>query len=66
MTIIAQDVYTTLGSRVGHPQTRQQEIDRVVRVLNADCVCVVTARGPAVVAMPDTGRDAAPDHGTPA
>lgn len=66
MTITTQDVYSTLGSRVGYPQTQQQEIDRVVRVLNAHCVSAVTVRGPLVVGMPNTGRDAAPDHGTPA
>lgn len=37
MTITAQDVYSTLESRVGYPPIRAQDIDRVVRVLNAHC-----------------------------
>lgn len=57
MTITAQDVYTTLGPRVGYPPIRKQEIDRVVRVLNAHRHCTVTVGTPKVLDVPAASQD---------
>lgn len=52
MTITARDVYDFLSTRVGYPPIRAQDIDHVVRVMNAHCLSAVTVRDPSVLDLP--------------
>ncbi len=49
MTITPHDVCSTLGTQVGCPPIQPAEIDRLVRVLNANCRSGLSVHDPSTI-----------------